>query len=347
MASKKVKGRGTTFVLGCAALMVCGLLAIFDGLFIRQALQEREARGHWEQVPAIVTASKVDISRGSDSTSYTPRIHFRYLLDGRDYTGKNYSFLKGFSAGERYADRVVESYPRGAEVTAYVDPKDPSRAVLSVDGSAFPKLALIFLAPFHCVAFGLLAAAFGASRRRKAQGELSDLEYRYVHFSDQHHFVVRKRPAGPTVYFLGSLGLITFVMTFVIGLSGADHLAPLALISSVAAAAALTRSLCNKAARPENFLHVDRDGRTFAYPADAERVEFGESNVIDVDSTSTNVTINDQRIYKHDIRIGEGSDAATMFTFKGPIHEGEALREIIEGQLGRDLGRDGQMAAAA
>ncbi len=335
MANKKLKGRGAIVVLGCFALMVSGMLALFDGYFVRAHLQEREARAHWEQVPGVVTASKIDASHGSDGSSYTPRIHFQYRFDGRDYTGKRYSFLDDFSGGEAYASRAVEAHPKGAEVITYVNPTDPSQAVLSVDGSAFPKLALLLLTPFHCIAIGLLASVIAGLRRRRAQGDLTDLEFQYVHFSDQHHFVIRKMPVPAIACFLGLLGLMTFVATFIVGFSGADHLAPYVLGASALTAGALTVHFAKKSRRAENFLHVDREGRTFAYPADGERIGFGDHNVIDVESTRTNVTINDEPIYEHQIRIGEDTDAATMFEFKGPIQDGEELRGIIERELVR------------
>lgn len=338
MASKKMKGcggGGAIAAFGFIALLLTGFLGFFDAVFVRARLQERQARAHWDQVPAEVTVSTVHVSHGAESETYTPRIHFQYRVNGRELTGKRYTFFDRIGAGEQHAIREAKSYPMGSTVTAYVNPDDPAEAVISVDGSALPKIIFLFLTPFHCAAFALLAAAFGAARRRRTQGGLSDLEYRYVHFSDAHHFVIRRRPWAPHFSFFGILGLLGFLASFVVAFSGADQLAPHVLGACILAAAAITRYFVKRAARPDNFLHVDRESQTFAYPADGERVEFSNCNVIDVESSATKVTINDRPIFRHEIRIGEGSNAATMYAFKGPIEEGEELRGIIDEELGR------------
>lgn len=346
MANKKVNGGsggGAAAVFGLVALMLTGLLGFFDAMFVRASLQERAARNQWEQVPAVVTVSKVEVSRGSESDTYTPRIHFQYSVNGRDHTGKRYAFLDHFSAGERHALRQTEAYPVGSRVTAYVHPSDPTEAVLSVDGSAFPKIVLLFLTPFHCAAFALLAAAFNAARRRRNQGELSDLEYKYIHYSDAHHFVIRKRPWAPQFTFLVALGALGFLASFAVAFGKVEHLSPQVLVACVVIAAAMARQMAKRAARPEHFLHVDRESLTFAYPADGEPIVFTSRSVVDVQSSMTGVTVNDQRIYRHEIRFGEGPNATTMFAFKGPIEEGEQLRGIIDSQL--DQAADAAAAA--
>ena len=222
----------------------------------------------------------------------------------------------------------------GSSVTARVDPEDPASAVLRVDGSARPRLVLVFLVPFHCFPLWLLARLFLGRRRRG----LSKIEARFVMVDTENDLVLAKVPGHPVSVFLAFAGILGFVATFVlvlgVGFPGADELAMPAL-STIAIVASLgTAIAARRARRPARFLHVDLDRWSFAYPAD------GESTPLPEESVPRSLLHRDQHFGQQRAdprtparareRLG---GEVTMFRFRGPEPDGPALLEVLRDRL--------------
>jgi hypothetical protein len=94
------------------------------------ALQRRAAR-EYRPVTAIVMSSKVRRSTGAPKSqmSYSVDVVYRYNVGGVSYSSSQYRYL-GRGLGYRGVVDEVARLPRGREVTAFYDPRDPARAVL-------------------------------------------------------------------------------------------------------------------------------------------------------------------------------------------------------------------------
>lgn len=147
----------------CAALAVALLLA--DAYFAHMWLEQRRARREFVPVPAVVLSSMVARHEENDGPSYRPEVTYRYEVQGRSHVGHDLSVWRGFSSDRAGAEALVARHPVGAEVTAYVDPQDPSRALLDPSASRLPWMALLVLVPFH---LALVSVLRGTLARRRA-----------------------------------------------------------------------------------------------------------------------------------------------------------------------------------
>lgn len=151
VSAPKSKPEDSGKAMGCGlafgGVFVLAGLAMFIPFFLLPALQAVEARG-WEEVTATVVSSQVRSHSSDDGTTYSVDVVYRYEVDGREFHSDRYHFLSGSSSGYEGKREVVDRYPPGAEVTAWVDPENPGSAVLTRELSAewlFGLLPLIFV----------------------------------------------------------------------------------------------------------------------------------------------------------------------------------------------------------
>ncbi len=173
---KKSKVRQHRFG-GCIAYGFFGVFAAvglvaFYFLTFRPIASILDAR-NWEETTCVIVSSDVAVNRGSDSTTYRVDIRYTYQAErGETFHGDRYDFNTGSSSGYGAKARVVEAHPPGSEVTCYVDPDDPSSAVINRSPGAFLLWGL-FPLPFLAVGLGgllYLATASGHKTLRKASG---------------------------------------------------------------------------------------------------------------------------------------------------------------------------------
>ncbi len=130
-----------------------GCLGLFLGVFLlaglgllpvlgRPVIQAIGARS-WREVPCTILESGVKNHEGSDSTTYSVSVRYEYEVDGRLYRSDRYRFMGGSSSGYEGKAEVVAGLPVGSRQVCYVDPKDPSRAVLDRSLGAWVLLSLI------------------------------------------------------------------------------------------------------------------------------------------------------------------------------------------------------------
>jgi hypothetical protein len=319
-----------------AALFWNGIVAVFDGVLIAQAVRENDARRRFVEVPAIVATSQVIVDTSGDGTTYAPGITYRYSYDGDEFVGDRYSFSV-FSTGDRsWAREVVEANPVDAEITALVDPDDPSTSVLDVSGEAFPTFVVLFLAPFHCVGLWLIGRLVRRIRRNARGADA--LRARFVAVERPDHLVVRRPRVTAWDFFLFSLGgatvLAIFPLVFTFGMVGAGPYAVPALGACALVALALTAWKRARDRRPSEFLHVDRRLGLFSFPANEAGNRIEDVRGLEVDSTGTNVTINEVTQYDHRVYALLDGLEADVFFFRGAPDEGEAVRDLIADEFG-------------
>ncbi|RME88469.1 MAG: DUF3592 domain-containing protein [Anaerolineae bacterium] len=166
--SKKYTKSGLWFGLG---MMLIGIVTLCAGLF---TMTKDAGSAEWPATEGTVIYATVEETtrtyyggkgRRTTRTVYTPRIEYRYTVDGQTYTnttiGAETSDIRsGIYAGE---------YAPGKPITVYYNPENPSDAVL-VTGVAGSSLAPGCLGMFFVI--GGVALTLQESRKiRRMQKE--------------------------------------------------------------------------------------------------------------------------------------------------------------------------------
>lgn len=158
-----------------------GCMAAFFGLFllagigtslffIRPALRVLEARS-WPATPCTIVDSEVRTHSGDDGATYSVNVLYTYVVNGREYKSNRYRFLGGSTGDFPSKERTVRRLTPLTRTVCYVNPENPSEAVLDRD---FSSDYLFGLVPLLFVVIGLggiiftLRGAFdsGTSLRR-------------------------------------------------------------------------------------------------------------------------------------------------------------------------------------
>lgn len=111
----------------------------------------------WPTVPCQILSSTVMEHPGSDNATYSVEITYSYRIAGRNYVGNRYDFMGGASSGRAGKEEVIRHYPQGAERVCFVNPKDPTDAVIyrGLDWTVlFGLIPLVFIV---IGGFGLIA----------------------------------------------------------------------------------------------------------------------------------------------------------------------------------------------
>jgi hypothetical protein len=101
----------------------------FYGFFLRPLFKILNAR-QWPAVPCVVVSSELKSHSSDDGTTYSINILYRYQFQGREFKANTYHFMGGSSSGYRGKAEIVARHPPGTETVCYVNPNDPTDAVL-------------------------------------------------------------------------------------------------------------------------------------------------------------------------------------------------------------------------
>lgn len=113
---------------------------------------------NWNKVSCDIERSEILQSQGDDGPTYRIDILYFYQVNGQRYGCNRYSFASiGSSSGYDGKLKVTQRYPVGQATTCYVDPNDPTHAVL-VRGLTLANLWGLFPLPF--LTAGLAAMYF-------------------------------------------------------------------------------------------------------------------------------------------------------------------------------------------
>ncbi len=115
--------------VGCAAFFFALLailsLAVLIVAFLPPVLQINKARS-WTAVPCEILVSEVVASGGTRQV----RIAYEYRIDGVTHTGDRYQFSDPWIGGRGDREKIIGALRPGTSATCYVDPADPTRAVI-------------------------------------------------------------------------------------------------------------------------------------------------------------------------------------------------------------------------
>jgi hypothetical protein len=157
--SKKAAGRLNFRGASVAVVLFLGLFCIVGtaaGTFlsflpISRAIQSRSWR------PAACEVISSQVVRGDDT--FRPDIQYRYHVDDRPYTGNLYNFLPGSDNVSDYP-AVVARYPPGHRFECYVNPADPTQAVIDRELTFGYFFGLIFFLFFTVIPGGFIFVWF-------------------------------------------------------------------------------------------------------------------------------------------------------------------------------------------
>jgi hypothetical protein len=127
--------------------LVAGLVVSYF-LMVAPTLKTIQAR-KWNAVPCTIISSRVQSHSSDDGTTYSVDILYAYEVDGREHKANRYHFLGGSSSGRRGKQKIVNQHPPGAKKICYVNPRDPTDAVLHrgfSTGMWFGLIPLVFVA---------------------------------------------------------------------------------------------------------------------------------------------------------------------------------------------------------
>lgn len=122
-----------------------------------QAVREGRASEAWVARPCEILSSRVAATTsGGDTptTVYSVDVRYRYRVDGEGFEGDRYAVAS--SLDRATAEAAVASLPPGTHTECFVDPADPTRAVL-VRGGQGSVLGLLVFGALLFVVFPLLA----------------------------------------------------------------------------------------------------------------------------------------------------------------------------------------------
>src|SRR5262245_9530536 len=114
--------------MALAFLLLGGVLCYF--FFVRPAQRILAART-WQEVPCTIVESSVQTHSDEDGSTYSVNVVFTYSVDGSEYRSDRYKFMGGSSSGYDSKAKVVAALPAGTRTTCWVNPADPTDAVVN------------------------------------------------------------------------------------------------------------------------------------------------------------------------------------------------------------------------
>jgi len=146
------------------ALVGLAGFTLFVFMFIRPIFKIIGACG-WNATPCIIVNSSVGRHSGSKGGStYSIDLVYTYDVAGQKFTGTRYHFLGGSSSGYQWRAAAVKRYPRGKHTTCYVNPRDPSDAVIERGFTPDMWFGLIPLAFVAAVVWGMISSRRATNR---------------------------------------------------------------------------------------------------------------------------------------------------------------------------------------
>ncbi len=129
----------------------------FGSAIVRQV----QASG-FPTVAADILESRIEqTGSGKKGASYKPVIRYRYTHAGQTHESDQWRYLSVPTNMKRDSTRVVARFPLGSRATAYVNPRDPTDAVLAPGIQGLDAFMILFMVPFNTVMIGGWVAAAG------------------------------------------------------------------------------------------------------------------------------------------------------------------------------------------
>ena len=122
------KASGVYLVIFFSIFLIAGCAFLYFA-FIIPTLKSNASKS-WPAVDCTILTSEVGKHRSDDGTSYSVDITFAYEYKGNQYESDTYEFFRMSTSGYDSKKRIVGMYPSGSRQTCYVNPDDPTEAVI-------------------------------------------------------------------------------------------------------------------------------------------------------------------------------------------------------------------------
>jgi hypothetical protein len=187
-------------VLGTIFAVVGGALFVFIGVL--PALRLIRASG-WIETECTIVSSTIRSHTSDEGTTYKVDILYEYEAGGNRYRSNRYDFVDFSSSGYSGKRVIVDSHPAGSTAVCYVDPDDPTRAVLN---RQFRASYLVGLLPLIFLLAGVGVLTWGLRQHRKARGRTDGVPTLATSHADAGHGAAVLEPeATPASKLLGAL----------------------------------------------------------------------------------------------------------------------------------------------
>ena len=137
----------------------------FGWMMLGRPLYKIEQSKDWKRVPCVITSSRVKSSSDSDGTTYSVDMAFRYKFDGVTHVSGTYDFMTGSDSDGQSKYKVIKRYPVGTSTYCYVNPENPSEAVISREYNG-PWWGALLVAIFIVVGAGGVIGTLFAKKRK-------------------------------------------------------------------------------------------------------------------------------------------------------------------------------------
>jgi hypothetical protein len=151
ISDQAVPGRGRWASVVVCSLFLLGGGAAFYAFSIQPAFELLGARA-WPAVPCVVISSEVS----NHGRTCSINILYSYEFNGRAFKSNAYDLMGGSSSGSEGKEAVVARFPPGTKTVCYVNPEEPTEAVLKIGFSPDIFFGLIPLLFFLIGASGLV-----------------------------------------------------------------------------------------------------------------------------------------------------------------------------------------------
>jgi hypothetical protein len=125
-------------------LLVLGMGYLLASIMLLEPLMRKREAEAWVSNPCVIReisderhTLKSDSGRrrrsSSTSLAYSPKVLFEYRYDGADFSGTRFWFSHRYLNTQEEVAELISSYKIGDETVCWVNPKDPSDAVINRD----------------------------------------------------------------------------------------------------------------------------------------------------------------------------------------------------------------------
>ena len=116
---------------------------------------------NWQAAPCEIVSSRLEERPGDDGSTYRIEIKYKNVYDDKPYESDQYKFFNVASnVGVSGKREIVRNHPPGKKTTCYVNPDDPTQAVIE-RGLTWDMLWGLFALPFFAIGAGGLTFTLG------------------------------------------------------------------------------------------------------------------------------------------------------------------------------------------
>ncbi|MDQ1769835.1 DUF3592 domain-containing protein [Labilibaculum sp. A4] len=128
-----------------AAALVFAVAFIIGGWFFyknisQTIVEEANASKSWPAVEGTVTLADISTSISDGTKMYASNIVYKYIVEGKEYSGTRISTVDGSSSSASSAKKDIQKYAAGSSVTVYYDPELPDASLLEPGPNFFTYL---------------------------------------------------------------------------------------------------------------------------------------------------------------------------------------------------------------